>query len=68
MKDNMLDEMLDMLGLKDIDKYYVEYDNRLLYVKKDEIKNIILFDSYTIAFVLFFYFYCISFCFIFYNF
>ena len=26
MKDNMLDEMLDMLGLKDIDKYSLEYD------------------------------------------
>ena len=26
MKDNMLDEMLDMLGLKDLDKYSLEYD------------------------------------------
>ena len=26
MKDNMLDEMLDMLELKDIDKYSLEYD------------------------------------------
>ena len=26
MKDNMLDEMLDMLGFKDLDKYSLEYD------------------------------------------
>lgn len=26
MKDNMLDEMLDMLRLKEIDKYSLEYD------------------------------------------
>ena len=38
---NISEELKLPIIIKDIDKYYVEYDNRLLYVKKDEIKNIV---------------------------
>lgn len=37
----ILEELSLPIIIKETDRYYVEYDNRLLYVKKDEIKNVI---------------------------
>lgn len=41
-----IDSELSMpIIIKDSDRYYVEYDNRLVYVKKDDVKDIISSDN-----------------------